>query len=343
MNKKVLPLENNTWIQTYHIRNYELGLLQDKTPWIFSKYINCYYDAKARGKFNHCTPEGRYFAKSKVFLIQKFRFDKSILSFDIIDFIQWAKDLINHGWYIMGYYDEYYIPSKSAYNKYHFRHTLLIYGYDDQHQMFEAIGYTKDRKYKSHPISYEEFLSAIKIEFDRNKEEFVKENIDKLEFEAFKLNPEYKFDFNLKEIYQSIKDYINSEENGCRNQKGLKYGINCEKEFINYIRNHKEGPIDERYSRFFMELKELMVRRLNYLYAEGIISDAILEKYKKICDKQKTIHALFIKYNITHNRELIVNMAEKMAGIIEDELKLLPEINDQIYSCLVKRFNEGYC
>lgn len=56
MSKRILELEKNTWIQAYQIRNFELGVLQKKTPWILSKHINCYYDPKAMGIFNHCIP-----------------------------------------------------------------------------------------------------------------------------------------------------------------------------------------------------------------------------------------------------------------------------------------------
>ena len=38
MSGKILALEKNTWIQAYHIRNYELGILQKKTPRAFSAY-----------------------------------------------------------------------------------------------------------------------------------------------------------------------------------------------------------------------------------------------------------------------------------------------------------------
>lgn len=47
MSKRILELEKSTWIQAYQIRNFELGVLQKKTPWILSKHINCYYDSKA--------------------------------------------------------------------------------------------------------------------------------------------------------------------------------------------------------------------------------------------------------------------------------------------------------
>lgn len=342
MKNKVLPLEKNTWIQAYHIRNYELGVLQNKTPWILSKHVNCKYDPKAVVLFNHCTPEKRYFSKSKALIVQRFRFDKSFLSLDILSFIQWAKKLLDRGWYIMGYYDEYYIPETARYLQCHFRHTMLIYGYNDQLQSFYAIGYTSDRKYRSHCLTYDEFVSSIGVDFDRKNEPYIKLDIERIEFDAFRLNPECNFTFDLSQVYTSLLDYINCEDSGCRDPRGLKYGFECESEFVNYIKSRKGKYLDERYSRLFMELKEMMVRRLEYLTSEKVISQEILPEYKIICEQQKTVHLLFLKYNMTGAERIIDRLADKMSGIIESEKNILPRIRDEIYACLVKKHNEEY-
>lgn len=342
MQNKILELEMNTWIQTYHIRNYELGLVQKKYPWVLSKYINCYYDPKAIGIFNHCMPERRYFSNSKVMLVQNFKFEKSFLSLGVLDFVKWATKLIDDDWYIMGYYDEYYIPGKVSYKSKHFRHTMLIYGYDDELEVFYAMGYTKDGKYSSYTLTYGEFLSSINVEFDREREAYIKEGIDKIEFEAFKLNPEFDFTFDLKQLYTSLLDYINSQDSGYLRKKGFKYGFDCEEEFVNYINSQRGKVLDERYSRFFMELKELMVRRLEYLTIERIVPAEILYEYKSICEQQKKIHLLFIKYNLTHNESIIDRLAEIMNKIIDVEKSILPRIKDEIYACLSKEHKEEY-
>lgn len=344
MKKKCLKnssIGKKPWIQAYHFRNYELGLLQDKAPWIFSKYINCCYNSKASGLFNHFIPEDRYFARSGAMLVQQFRFDKTIIPLDIIDFLQWAKNLIDNNWYIMGFFDEYYIPAKSSYKNRHFRHSMLIYGYDDM-QLFHAMGYTKERKYRSFTLTYDEFVSSIGVDFDLKNEPYVRKDIDRIEFDAFKLNPDYDFKFDLSQVYTSLTDYINSQDRGYLRQKGLVYGIDCEKEFVNYITNRKVLYLDERYSRLFMELKELMVRRLEYLASEQIVSQDILPEYKQICEQQKVIHMLFIKYNLTNNESIIDRLAEKMNSIIEAEKNVLPRITDEIYACLVRKHNEEY-
>ena len=242
----------------------------------------------------------------------------------------------------MGYYDEYYIPETVSYQYRHFRHTMLIYGYDDESQLFYAMGYTSDRKYRSHCLTYSEFISSIGVDFDRENESYIKRDIERIEFDAFRLNPECDFTFDLSQVYTSLLDYINCEDSGYRHQRGLKYGFDCEREFVNYIKAQKGQYLDERYSRFFMELKELMVRRLEYLAGEQVVSQGILSEYQKICEQQRTVHLLFIKYNLTMDERIIDRLADKMNGIIESEKIILPRITDEIYACLVKKHDEEY-
>lgn len=342
MQARILEIEKNTWIQTYHIRNFELGLLQNNVPWILGQYINCFYHSKAKARFNHCMPEKRYFEKKNVMSVQKFRFNKDFLSLGVLDFVQWVKELINCGWYIMGYFDEYYIREKASYHRRHFRHSMLIYGYDDETQLFNAMGYTKDRKYSSHFLTYDELVSSINVDFDREKEAYVKDGIDKIEFDAFRVNPDFEFTFDLKQVYTSLLDYINSEDSGYKNQRGLKYGLECEEEFVNYIRAQRGNSLDERYSRFFVELKELMLQRLNYLTSRQIVTRALFRDYEIICEQQRIIHMLFIKHNLIRTESIIDRLTERMNSIIDSEKIVLRKIIDEIYAYLVRNNNEEY-
>ena len=337
----LLPLEKNPWIQAYQIRNFELGILQEKQPWVFCNYINCYYDKKAKDKFCYCAPLGRYGEKENVSIVQKFRFDKSIFDLEAIEFLEWAKELLSNNWYIMGLFDEYYIPAKASYMKYHFRHSLLIYGYDDDKDSFYAIGYNKNRKYEPHTLTYKEYLSAISVDFDREKEAYYDFCIDKIEFDAFKLNPEFNFEFDWKELYTSLCDYINSTDSR-NNKKDVVFGVDCGVEFSKYISNLTPKSIDIRYSRFFMELKDIMVKRLEYLCSIECITENIVATYKEIAEMQQNIHMMFIKYSMTGNNKIIDQMTLKMNTIIEKEKEILPIIRDKIYLFCKKEYEKGY-
>ena len=224
---RILPLEKNPWIQAYQLRNYELGVLQSKTPWVYNKYINVYYDGI---RFGHLMPESRYFELEGVMKVQRFRLDKSIFSLEIIDFVSWFSELIENGWYIYTFLDDYYIESKTTvYHKTHFRHTSLLYGVDEKKQIFHSIGYVEEGKYKEFSIPFNVFQKAISTEFDRENEPFVKKSINRVEFDAFKINNEYPFELNLKEIYMGINNYLNSCNPQNRDRQRHVYGIHCDR------------------------------------------------------------------------------------------------------------------
>lgn len=338
-----LPIIEDTWIQTYQIRNYELGILQDKIPWVYGKYINCYYNPQEEDCFNHCmSAGGRFFINDGVLLGQKFIFDISILSLKLINFIDWVRNFINNRWYVMCYVDEYYIEAKYAYEQYHFRHTVLIYGYDKE--AFLAIGYNKDRKYTKFQITFEEFEKALNVNFDKRYEKYYHRNIDKVEFDIVKINPEYDFKLNLKELYISLSDYINSVDSFNSKDTNRVYGIECERVFQDYINNtlNEKIYLDMRYSRLFMELKEIMMRRLEYLAQIKAIPPDYLDTYSLIAKDQASVHMLFMKYNVTKQDDIIKKINAKIDYIIEREEDILPKIRKSLFDYLLNMERNMY-
>ncbi len=78
-----------------------------------------------------------------------------ISNIDIFDFI---KTSINLGYYVMTYTDEFSIPERISYvRKIHFRHDIMIYGYDSDKSLFNVIGYNEKLKYTSSCVSFSEF------------------------------------------------------------------------------------------------------------------------------------------------------------------------------------------
>lgn len=328
---KILPIVEKPWIQAYQLRNFELGVMQNKTPWIYAKYINCIYNPKSKIIFDHCiSTSGRFFSHEKAMLFQRFILKNEIFNLDVMDFVEWTKDFLDKDWYVLGYFDEYHIKAKAAYGKIHFRHGIFIYGYDDAEELFYGIGYVDFAKYKTFTFSYDEFRLALPTDFDRENEKFNPHDIDLIQFNVVKENPDYKFEFNLKEVYTCISDFLNSRDSFVEGRKDLVYGIECEREFANYILDSKNSYLDIRYSRLFMELKDIMVRRLNYLVEINALPPNIVEEYKEIAKMQTTVHLLFIKYELRRKEDIPARAAAIINNIIEAELKILPKICDAL-------------
>lgn len=339
---KELPIIDNPWIQTYQIRNFELGILQNQVPWIYGKYINCCCHKKS---FTHCIgSHGRFFTKDNAMLMQKFKFDKSIFENSNWNFVEFVKNMIDHQWYVLGDFDEYYIRVKDAYKNCHFRHWAFIYGYDDIAETFLTIGYTRGGKYRKYVMSFEEYNNAIKVAFDQESDKYVKKHIDRIEFYAVKINPQYSFQLNLNDIYIGISDYLQSRDSYDNNEEDF-YGIDCERKFSEYLLNIPKDDkiIDIRFSRLFMELKNIMLHRLKYLSSTSIISEDLVLQYETIANKQNVVHMLCIKYNITHNEQLLNNISDILSEVICLEQKILPKVNENIYKVLKSDNQRKYC
>jgi len=337
---RYLPLQMHPWIQAYHLRNFELGVLQEKEPWILGKYINCFFDGTSEMMFSHCTPEGRYFINSGATLVQRFRLNKTVCNFAVWDFVGVAKELINNGWYIVAIVDEYHVPETGKYHKNHYSHSLMIFGYDDEKECFASIGYTAGQKYCSHELTYKEYEKAIRgILIDDSGNESI--GFKKIEFEAFKENPQYDYIFDIKQFYHSLDDYIESYYSEGFNSRH-KYGIECERVFSAYISSPQIRELDPRYSRFFMELKQLMVRRLSYLADENVISNSLAEEYAPVCRNQEIVHNLFIKYGVSHDEALRTRIGDLMNKIIEREVSVLMRVRKEISDYILKKDQERY-
>lgn len=336
-----LPIIENPWIQTYQIRNFELGILQEKKPWIYGKYINC---CCKKNSFSHCiNSHGRFFSLENAMLIQKFKFDRSIFDIGILDFVEFTKNLVDCQWYVMGEFDEYHITCKEAYHLYHFRHWALVYGYDEQSELFYSVGYVKGGKYQKYTMSFDEFVNAINVNFDKVKEKYIKKNINRIELYAVKINPEYEFKFDLCDVYIGITDYLHSTDSYERDAE-KSYGIECEQKFIEYILDTSKSrrSIDVRFSRLFMELKDIMVHRINYLVSVKVVSSDLVAQYENIAKKQTTVHLLCIKYNITRDDSILLRITSIIKEIIAMEQEVLPKVCNEIYTEIKNEWKERY-
>ncbi|MCQ2426785.1 MAG: hypothetical protein MJ137_00090 [Clostridia bacterium] len=323
----ILYLEENPWIQTYQLRNFELGVLQCKSPWIFGQYINCYYDPNAKKKFCHYMPDGRYFQKCGATLVNRFEYDRisGVSSSEIIDF---TISHLDNGWYVVGFVDEYHIPNTDSYLVKHHRHSILLYGYDEATAAFIAIGYTRGKQYLSHPIPYECFVSAvIGRRFSLEKKQTI--SYEKIELEAFKINPEYHFELNLNELYTSLDNYLESVS---VTQDEKRFGIDCERAFCEYIVSPENAFLDERYSRFFLDLKRIMYYRLMFLKSENIITQNLVDQFATVLDDQEIVHNLFLKSHFSIDDKVKQAAFSRMIRIINNEYCVLGCVREAIAS-----------
>ena len=68
---------------------------------------------------------------------------------------------IEDGFYAICKVDEFYVPRRACFQRQHFVHSLLIFGYDYSEQCFDVIGYTETGAYTATQIGFSQFRDAF--------------------------------------------------------------------------------------------------------------------------------------------------------------------------------------
>lgn len=320
-----LPFEKNPYISTYHNKCFPLGVIQgnskfDLTPWISGKFINCFFHPiSSDHKFDFYTFDS-WGEKDGVNSSQTIKLDKSMFKKLSIDILKTIKTLMDNGYYIHGSYNEKYISSKFAYGKYDFMHDYILIGYEDDDILY-SVGYTKSRKYEEFTITFDEYLDSL-----------INSTNEYIDINTCKYHAEGNFLFNKAGFLQELYDYLNSSNSQFISNSAYRdriYGlmaIEALKEFT--ISNN--SSIDVRYIRAFMEHKNLMELRLNYIYSDK--KSDIPYKYKKVKEEAQKVYFFSIKYNMTKNKDILKRIENGFNLILDLEKQLLPIVFNYVNS-----------
>lgn len=316
-----LSLEKQPYILTYNNKSFPLGIIQslgDKVlPWLCNKYINCVYFPNQERQYDLCM-EDWWFTKEKVFSIQLLRLSPTYLKFKSLNIFSIIKECIDNGIYIYGRFNEKYIPTKHAYNRYDNIHEYFIFGYDEKENELISIGYNKNNRYEEYFISYNDYFKSI-------------ECTDVFDIYLVQLNKEFDFSLDIKYIIQDLSEYLSSSNTREDNKQKL-YGLNCWRHFIENTKKdiQKVNRIDIRHTRLFMEHKNLMLKRIEYLKQVGFIKNNL--SYKDIQEEANKAYLLSLKYNMTHNYSTAEKIINLYNNILIDEEKILNEVLIEINS-----------
>lgn len=327
----ILPFEINSYVKCYHNRAFPLGIIQgnancDIIPWLCGKYINCSFDRLSYGmKFDICLYDA-WGNKERVTSSQSIALDSQSYEFLEFDKLEIVKRLLDHGYYVHGGYNEKYIPTKFAYQKYDCPHDYLLIGYDEKEQKLISVGYTNRNKYERFEIRYEDYILSLKNQY--------------VEINTCKYNHEFKFEFDIQKVINGLTDYINSVSFEDMYPQKKIYGLAAIDElkqfFLSQARENKY--IDTRYIRALYEHRRIMYYRLKYIF-ENVIKNnlEIVNEYEKSNRLADQILFLAIKYNILKDSLIIDRVAQNINSIVELDKVVIPLViqllNENKNSC----------
>lgn len=315
--KHILPFEVDVPSITYHNKAFPLGVIKANIPqfdiWICNKLINCVYESCK----NACNlyDEDIWDLKNNLIIPQSFHIIPEIFQCPSFDIISIAKDMINHGYYIYGLYNELYIQGKSAYHNYDFVHDYLIYGYDDDIKSFKSVGYLKNQKYKRYNINYDDFHNSLKhFCFSR------------LSIHFHKINFNFQPQINISLITNAINDYLLSQQNSSNIKTDDIYGINVWHKLAEQILTTSNSALDIRSFRAFVEHKAIMHLRFKILSSDYVSTELSEAYYTQVYTETEMVYNLSLKYNITHDENLLLKINTYIQKICQAEQKILEKI-----------------
>lgn len=320
MNNVILPFETRVESVVYLHHAFPLGIIKPNIrqydQWLSNKYINCF----ANTGFN-ILDEDVWMVKQGLCVKAGGYMNYEAFHVFCPDIVAKNKQMLEHGFYIYGTYDEFYIPGMAAYQNRSFGHEYLIYGYDDQTGVFKTAGYLADGRYKRFDVTYEDYHRGVAAG----------ERTQLRLLNYFHINTEYVGQIDIARIREKLTDFLNSR--GPANHRVDEvFGVNAWKKFELYIEKAEENGIDIRYVRAYMEHKGVMDKRFKCLCKHGYLLDQSLCKAysENVLKKATQLFNMCLKYILTRDAELLqrmtalvreINVTEQ--GLIERVVELL--------------------
>ncbi len=220
--------------------------------------------------------------------------------------------------------DEYYMAGTRPYNEYHFPHDVLIYGYDEEKQLYYIATYDNTGHYNKLEVSMDCFDKAWYSKYNRNYREDVSEGF----LQGFKIEEAKDYVEDLNQIINDLKIYIDSKDVENEN-KPAAYGMKVYKHISDYISRGIVREIvfkDCRMLKLVSEHKALMLKRFEFLQNNQIISEQMVNDYKNIYTLSENTRMLQLKYIVTKNDNILFEIRDNVSRIADEEFRLLSKI-----------------
>ena len=353
--KNELKVVAQNEITTYLHRSLPLCVLlayENYKPWYYCNYIQVfsYEDENGFVELNYLDTRDSYSEILDVICLGYHLLDKEN---NIVEFV---KNKINLGYYIIINLDEYELSNKKDYLKNHFVHPSLIYGYDDDTSTVKAIGFNKERLFIEIEFSYEE----LKGSYDSSKEYFV-DYAPWCAWSAIQLiKPKVNaplFPFSISKFMRDLKEYIYSIEDTYRlynfeyPREKIKYGLDVYDVLGNKLNEMLNGKfsIDYRALHLLSEHKKCLYDKITYIIEKYRINGDITVHTESLMQLVKTFNDIRLKYlaEAFSNFDIncLTNTQIQMINEVTKEIKNLKEkefdVLEKIYKSLELYLNSN--
>lgn len=273
-------------------------------PWYYEHFIEIVSETADSGeiKFEFLENEAPYNNIMR-WICMGYELLGSITS--IVDFV---REKINQGYYIIIHLDEYYLPDKEYFQKSHYVHQSMVYGYNDSQGVFQAICFNRQHSFEKVLFDYTSFNQA----YESGKLHYT-ESAPWAEVSAIELLKPKNFlcdyPFDLSRFYHKLQNYMLSRGDSSilynlesdkvlLKQSQIKYGMQVYEDLIkgSLAIFEEKSIIDYRAFHLVYEHKTALYKRLTYidtLYDMDL--KGLIEEYSLVVKQASKVRFMCLK------------------------------------------------
>ena len=231
--------------------------------------------------------------------------------------------LIDNGYYVnFDGVDDYYLENKSWYQRRHFCHDGLIYGYDESQKTYDVYAYDSNWTYRGFKIRQDSFVKGRDVMMQQGTYGTicgVKPYAGPVEFQ-------------LPVVYKRLTEYLDSSmEKYPVDADGNVCGIVVHQYMAMYVDRLYHGLIqynkmDWRIFRVIWEQKAFMLERIQKIEQVLNWDDRFSKEYAEIVREANTMRMLYASHHQKRRDEVLPTIKKKLLAIYDREQKLLERL-----------------
>lgn len=255
------------------------------------------------------------------------RLDRAFFDHHLPKLKDFVIDCLQNSYYVHLYVDEFFVPERVPFGQEHIPHDILIFGYDDQIETFDVVGFDEQGFYRQTKISYQQFQAAT------SQDSCLLQSPNTLIL--LRLNVNEYADFAIANMARWLTAYLHAED-CCSHttevalQGSFAYGLEVYESLCHYLQGGLDQQVDleTRPFQMLLERNQLMQRRLLYLREHSYLrhGQPLIQGYEELATNSQTIRNGLIKYQLTGLEKLVQKMQDQLLALQTKERELVKAI-----------------
>lgn len=246
--------------EQFYVGFYSEPRVSSFEQWLFTNYIQIHSSNNLEdfmdvplNYFSSLNKEFRYNQKNP--WIQQAPVKQDVLR-KFVKITDLIEEILDNHYYVELNLDEYFLKKCEAYQKRHFIHANMLYGYDREKRIFHMIGYNEMKTYSRSVITYEAFEKAFETVPNGKWNMYTMKRIF----------PCIEYQMQKEDVKRYLREYLEGRNSGYRddllgNPLNRKFGVNI----YTVIEDNLEKITDYRTIFVLTEQKKIMRLRIQFM------------------------------------------------------------------------------